>query len=44
MAGYLLDTNVVGELIRLVPDADVVAWVESQEPADLFLAATTMGK
>ena len=44
MAGYLLDTNVVSELIRSAPDENVVSWVESQDTADLFLAATTMGE
>ena len=37
----ILDTNVVSELLRPVPDARVVAWLEAQSPNDLFLTAVT---
>lgn len=42
--GYLLDTNVVSELVRATPHARVLAWLGRQRPADLFLAAVTLGE
>jgi predicted nucleic acid-binding protein len=44
MAGFLLDTNVVSELVRPRPAERVVAWVVGQAPADLYLAALTIGE
>ena len=35
----LLDTNVVSELIRKVPDPAVEAWVSSHHSEDLFFSA-----
>ena len=40
---YLLDTNVVSELAREIPDPRVVAWVR-QNHADCFLSAVTIGE
>ena len=34
MTGYLLDTNVVSELIKPSPDARVAAWIRLTEEAD----------
>jgi toxin FitB len=42
--GFLLDTNVVSELMRPIPEARVVEWLRRQRPADLFLAAVTLGE
>lgn len=33
---FVLDTNVISELIRLEPDPVVTAWVELQTTSDLF--------
>jgi toxin FitB len=41
---YLLDTNVVSELRKPRPQPAVVAWLESVDDANLFLAAVTLGK
>ena len=41
---FLLDTNVVSETVRAKPDARVLAWLEAQTPAELFLAAQTIGE
>lgn len=37
----VLDTNVVSELMRPAPDHAVVAWVDTQPVADLFLTSVT---
>ena len=39
---YLLDTNVVSELAREIPDSRVVAWIRRSH-ADCFLSAITIG-
>ena len=36
---FVLDTNVVSELMRPAPDASVEAWVAGHPAADLFLSA-----
>lgn len=41
---YLLDTNVLSELVRPAPDANVVAWVRAQRPLDLMLSVLTIGE
>jgi toxin FitB len=37
----VLDTNVLSELMRPTPSAEVVAWVAEQPAADLFTTAIT---
>lgn len=44
MPAYLLDTNVVSELRKRNPDANVVAWYERVADHDLFLSAITVGE
>lgn len=41
---YLLDTNVVSELRKPRPHGAVLAWLESVDDAQLFLAAVTLGE
>ena len=41
---YLLDTNVVSELRKQRPHGAVVAWLEAQRDADLFICALTVGE
>lgn len=41
---YLLDTNVLSELIKRPPDAKVVAWVGAQSAVDLFASVLTIGE
>lgn len=41
---FLLDTNVVSELRRPRPHGAVLAWLESVEEADLYLASVTIGE
>lgn len=41
---YLLDTNVVSELRRRVPDRNVLGWFEDVPSAELFLSVLTLGE
>ena len=44
MPGFLLDTNVVSELVKPSPEPSVLGWVARQAVADLFLPAITLGE
>ena len=37
----VLDTNVLSEVHKKAPDANVMAWLDAQEPGDLYLTAIT---
>ncbi len=41
---YLLDTNVVSELRRRVPDLGVATWYDSVPSTELFLSVLTIGE
>ena len=41
---YLLDTNVVSEIVRKKPDANVTRWVESVPDAALHLSVISLGE
>lgn len=41
---YLLDTNVLSELRRRQPDANVVAWFAKRPPSTLYLSVLTLGE
>lgn len=41
---YLLDTCVVSELIKKVPDVNVVSWLQQQDESDLYLSVMTFGE
>ena len=41
---FLLDTNVLSELVKRSPDAEVVRWVGSQSPLDLAVSVLTIGE
>jgi hypothetical protein len=41
---YLLDTNVLAELRKLVPDRHVMSWYEGVEPSELYLSVLTVGE
>ena len=36
---YILDTNVVSEVFRQVPDPGVESWLETSEPSKLYVTA-----
>ncbi len=40
---YLLDTNVLSELVKPRPDARVTAWIEARSPLDLLISVLTLG-
>ncbi|HEY4471377.1 MAG TPA: type II toxin-antitoxin system VapC family toxin [Stellaceae bacterium] len=44
MTRYLLDTNVVSELIKSRPDERVVAWIRATDEADLHLSVLTFAE
>ena len=44
MSGFLLDTNVVSELVRPRPDSKVTAWVAATDEELLFLSVMTFGE
>jgi toxin FitB len=41
---YILDTNVVSELVAQNPDPHVIGWVDSVDPESLFLSVITIGE
>jgi predicted nucleic acid-binding protein len=42
--GYLLDTNVISELIKPKPDPKVRTWVDATSEQFLFLSVLTLGE
>jgi predicted nucleic acid-binding protein len=43
-SGYLLDTNYVSELVRILPDARAIAWIDSVAEHSLFLSVITLAE
>ena len=41
---YLLDTNVISELVAIHPDPPVAKWVESVDPESIYLSVITIGE
>lgn len=44
MSGFLIDTNVISEILRPLPDAQVVAWSQSSSKERLFLSVVSFGE
>ena len=44
MSGFLLDTNVISELVRPKPDLRVKAWVGGTDESLLYLSVLTLGE
>ncbi len=44
MSGFLLDTNVISELIKARPAPGVVRWVDSVDESSVFLSVLTLGE
>jgi toxin FitB len=42
--GFLLDTNVVSDLVATAPAPQVLRWLAAQEPDRLFLSVITLGE
>jgi tRNA(fMet)-specific endonuclease VapC len=41
---YLLDTNVISELISRRPDPNVIAWIDRLDPDTVYLSVITIGE
>ena len=41
---YLLDTNVISELIAKQPNIQVVEWIDSRDPNMVYLSVITIGE
>jgi predicted nucleic acid-binding protein len=44
VSGFLLDTNVISELVRPRPDSRVTRWLDSTDEDLLFLSVLTLGE
>lgn len=44
MTRYLLDTNILSNLVKPVPSAALVAWMGARADADLFISAFTVAE
>ena len=44
MSGFLLDTNVISELVKVKPDLRVTAWLEGIDEHLLYLSVLTLGE
>jgi predicted nucleic acid-binding protein len=44
MNGFLLDTNIISELIKSEPDGNVRRWVDDTDESILFLSVLTLGE
>ncbi|WP_419418546.1 type II toxin-antitoxin system VapC family toxin [Legionella sp. D16C41] len=41
---YLLDTNVISELVKLRPNEKVLSWVSEKDSSILFISVITLGE
>jgi toxin FitB len=44
VSGFLLDTNVISELLRAKPEARVTAWITATDQDLLYLSVLTIGE
>jgi len=44
MSGFLLDTNIISELVRPKPEPKVTAWIDATDESLLYLSVLTMGE
>jgi predicted nucleic acid-binding protein len=44
VSGFLLDTNVISELVKPRPEANVTAWLECTDESLLHLSVLTLGE
>ncbi len=44
MSGFLLDTNVISELVKPKPDEGVLRWIEETDESLLFLSVLALGE
>ena len=41
---YILDTNVISELVAVQPDSKVAAWIEAVDPQQVYLSVVAIGE
>ena len=44
MTRYLLDTNIISEVVRPAPSRSLLAWMADRADGDLFIAALTLAE
>jgi len=44
VSGFLLDTNIISELVKPKPEANVTEWVENIDESLLYLSVFTLGE
>ena len=44
MSGFLLDTNIISELVKPQPEPNVTGWVENTDESLLYLSVLTLGE
>ena len=44
MSGFLLDTNVISELVKLAPHFRVLEWMDATDESLLYLSVLTIGE
>ena len=44
MSGFLLDTNIISELVKRKPEPKVTAWIESTDENLLYVSVLTLGE
>jgi toxin FitB len=44
VSGFLLDTNIISELVKPRPEANVTAWIEDTDESLLYLSVLTFGE
>jgi len=44
VSGFLLDTNVISELVKPKPDDKLVRWIDATDESILFLSVLTLGE
>ncbi len=44
MSGFLLDTNIISELVKPKPEPKVTGWIEATEESLLYLSVLTLGE
>jgi predicted nucleic acid-binding protein len=44
VSGFLLDTNIISELVKPRPEANVTEWIEGTDESLLYLSVLTLGE
>ena len=44
MTRYLLDTNIISNVVKPVPSPGLMAWLAAQADSDLFIASLTIAE